>query len=182
MPLLKLENVSVNYGAIQAVRNISLEVQRGEIVTLIGANGAGKTTILCSISRMLKVREGSIHFDGKEITRICPGQGCPDGNRPVPRRKTGPGPPERPGQSRAGRLCPQGPPGDSAGYQSHVRSFSHPGQTGGAAGRNAFGRRTADACHGAGADEPSRSSCFSTSRAWGWPRSSCSIFSRSSKN
>ena len=72
MALLELKNLSVNYGAIQAVRSLDLEVQSGEVVTLIGANGAGKSTTLRAISRLLKPREGSIHFDGREITGQAP--------------------------------------------------------------------------------------------------------------
>ncbi len=72
MALLKLKNLSVNYGAIQAVRGLDLEVHSGEVVTLIGANGAGKSTALRAISRLLKVREGSIHFEGREITAQAP--------------------------------------------------------------------------------------------------------------
>jgi branched-chain amino acid transport system ATP-binding protein len=69
MALLELENLSINYGAIQAVRNLSLEVNEGEVVTLIGANGAGKTTTLRAVSRLLKLREGAIRFDGADITK-----------------------------------------------------------------------------------------------------------------
>jgi branched-chain amino acid transport system ATP-binding protein len=72
MALLELKNLGVNYGAIQAVRRLDLEVHSGEVVTLIGANGAGKTTTLRAISRLLKVREGSIYFDGREITGLAP--------------------------------------------------------------------------------------------------------------
>ncbi len=72
MALLELKNLSINYGAIQAVRCLDLEVNTGEVVTLIGANGAGKSTTLRAVSRLLKVREGSIHFDGREITRQAP--------------------------------------------------------------------------------------------------------------
>jgi branched-chain amino acid transport system ATP-binding protein len=72
MALLELKNLSVNYGAIQAVRGLDLEVHSGEVVTLIGANGAGKSTTLRAISRLLKVREGSIHFDGRDITGQAP--------------------------------------------------------------------------------------------------------------
>ena len=68
MALLELKNLSVNYGAIQAVRGLDLEVHSGEVVTLIGANGAGKSTTLRAISRLLKLREGSIYFDGRDIT------------------------------------------------------------------------------------------------------------------
>ena len=70
MPLLEIENLSVNYGAIQAVRDLSLHVEEGEIVTLIGANGAGKTTTLRAVSRMLRPVAGSVRFGGRDITRI----------------------------------------------------------------------------------------------------------------
>ena len=70
MPLLEIENLSVNYGAIQAVRGLSLHVDEGEVVTLIGANGAGKTTTLRAVSRMLRPVSGSIRFAGRDITRI----------------------------------------------------------------------------------------------------------------
>jgi branched-chain amino acid transport system ATP-binding protein len=72
MALLELKNLSINYGAIQAVRGLDLEVCAGEVVTLIGANGAGKSTTLRAVSRLLKVREGSIRFNGQEITRLAP--------------------------------------------------------------------------------------------------------------
>ena len=68
-PLLELKNLTLNYGGIQALENINLRVQPGEVVTLIGANGAGKTSTLRAISRINKIRAGSIHFDGREITR-----------------------------------------------------------------------------------------------------------------
>jgi branched-chain amino acid transport system ATP-binding protein len=70
--LLELKNLSINYGAIQAIRNLNLEVNAGEIVTLIGANGAGKSTTLRGVSRLLRSREGTIHFDGVDITRQAP--------------------------------------------------------------------------------------------------------------
>ncbi len=70
MPLLEIENLSVNYGAIQAVRGLSLHVEEGEIVTLIGANGAGKTTTLRAVSRMLRPVAGSVRFGGRDISRI----------------------------------------------------------------------------------------------------------------
>ncbi|AFD24194.1 ABC-type branched-chain amino acid transport system, ATPase component [Deinococcus gobiensis I-0] len=70
VPLLEIENLSVNYGAIQAVRGLSLHVEEGEIVTLIGANGAGKTTTLRAVSRMLRPVAGSVRFGGRDISRI----------------------------------------------------------------------------------------------------------------
>jgi len=65
--MLNLENVSVNYGAIEALTGISMHVDQGEVVTLIGANGAGKTTTLRTITGLLQPREGSIKFEGEEI-------------------------------------------------------------------------------------------------------------------
>ena len=67
--LLKLQDVSVSYGAIRALRNVNLEVCEGEIVTLIGANGAGKTSLLNSILGIHRAQSGIITFIGKNITR-----------------------------------------------------------------------------------------------------------------
>ena len=66
-PLLKVDNIHVYYGAIHAIKGISLEVNQGEIVTLIGANGAGKSTTLRTISGLLKPKEGTIAFEGNSI-------------------------------------------------------------------------------------------------------------------
>jgi len=70
--MLKIENLSVNYGAIQAIKNLSIEVKTGEIVTLIGANGAGKSTILKTISSLLRPVSGSIKFLDKELINLPP--------------------------------------------------------------------------------------------------------------
>jgi branched-chain amino acid transport system ATP-binding protein len=70
--ILRLEDVQTFYGSIQALKGISLEVRQGEIVTLIGANGAGKSTTLRSINGLNTPREGSIVFQGKNITRATP--------------------------------------------------------------------------------------------------------------
>jgi len=69
-PLLKLNQVSVYYGDFCAVRDITLEVRKGEIVSLIGANGAGKSTILNTIMGLTRPATGSIEFDGKRIDRL----------------------------------------------------------------------------------------------------------------
>ncbi len=69
-PLLSVKNIDVFYGAIHAIRNVSFDVNEGEIVTLIGANGAGKSTILKTISGLLRPKVGSIHFDGSDIAKI----------------------------------------------------------------------------------------------------------------
>ena len=64
MSMLKVENLSVHYGMIQAVRDVSFEVNEGEVVSLIGANGAGKTTILRTISGLVRPSAGKIEFLG----------------------------------------------------------------------------------------------------------------------
>jgi branched-chain amino acid transport system ATP-binding protein len=74
MSLLEIQNLSVNYGAIQALQQIDLVVNAGEIVTLIGANGAGKSTTLKAISRLVNPVSGRIFYEGREITNLPPHQ------------------------------------------------------------------------------------------------------------
>lgn len=68
--MLKVENLVVSYGMIEAIKGLSFEVNDGEIVTLIGANGAGKTTTMQTISGLLKPVSGSITLDGVELTKV----------------------------------------------------------------------------------------------------------------
>jgi branched-chain amino acid transport system ATP-binding protein len=70
--LLEVEDIHTYYGSIEALKGVSLSVDEGEIVTLIGSNGAGKSTTLRSISALSRAREGSIRFDGREISRLPP--------------------------------------------------------------------------------------------------------------
>ena len=86
--LLSVENLHVYYGAIHAVKDVSLHVQEGEIVTLIGANGAGKSTVLNTISGLLKPRSGKIQFMDHNVTGVAPNKivqtglvQCPEGRR-----------------------------------------------------------------------------------------------------
>ena len=67
--MLKVENLHVYYGMIHALKGISFEVNEGEVITLIGANGAGKTTTLHTISGLITPKEGSITFEGRDITK-----------------------------------------------------------------------------------------------------------------
>ncbi|MGB1249984.1 MAG: ABC transporter ATP-binding protein [Candidatus Promineifilaceae bacterium] len=67
--MLSLKNVNTYYGQIRALKDVTLHVDKGEIVALVGANGAGKTTLLNTISGLLQAKSGSIHFEGSEITR-----------------------------------------------------------------------------------------------------------------
>src|SRR4051795_4655624 len=90
--LLELADVEVRYGAITALRDVSLEVAEGEIVALLGANGAGKTTTLRTISGLHRPYAGHIRFEGKRIDGIPPHRICaigighvPEGRRIFPR-------------------------------------------------------------------------------------------------
>lgn len=89
--MLKLENVTVCYGATEAIKNVSMEVKDGELVTLIGANGAGKSTTLRAISGLEPVRSGRILFEGDPIQNASPQDiirlgiaHCPEGRRVFP--------------------------------------------------------------------------------------------------
>jgi len=70
--MLKVEGLDVYYGAVHALKGVSLRADAGEVVTLIGANGAGKTTLLRSISGLVPSRAGRVTFEGKDITRMPP--------------------------------------------------------------------------------------------------------------
>ncbi len=88
MSLLKVDDIHVYYGAIHAIKGVSFEVNEGEIVTLIGANGAGKSTTLNTVAGLLKPRSGSITFDGKNLATVPANKTvnlgmalCPEGRR-----------------------------------------------------------------------------------------------------
>ena len=88
LPLLKVNDIHVYYGAIHAIKGISLEVKEGEIVTLIGANGAGKSTTLNTIAGLMKPRQGSIAFAGMPVDGTAASKMvykglslCPEGRR-----------------------------------------------------------------------------------------------------
>jgi branched-chain amino acid transport system ATP-binding protein len=92
MAMLELQDVHVKYGAVEALKGVTLEVAEGEIVTLLGANGAGKSTTLRSISGLLRPASGRIVFDGKPLNTLPPhevvGIGIghvPEGRRVFPR-------------------------------------------------------------------------------------------------
>jgi branched-chain amino acid transport system ATP-binding protein len=89
--MLKLVDVSVSYGPIRALRGVTLHVGPGEIVALLGANGAGKTSLLRAVSRLVPLSSGSIRLQGNDISRLPPhrlaGLGlahCPEGRRVFP--------------------------------------------------------------------------------------------------
>jgi branched-chain amino acid transport system ATP-binding protein len=68
-PILSVENLTVSYGRVQAVRDVSFEAAPGSLVTLVGANGAGKSSVINAVSGMLRPRGGTITFEGRNITR-----------------------------------------------------------------------------------------------------------------
>ena len=70
MAMLEIKDIEVFYGVIQAIKGISFEVNEGEVIALIGANGAGKTTILHTITGLLSPKKGSVIFEGKDITKV----------------------------------------------------------------------------------------------------------------
>jgi branched-chain amino acid transport system ATP-binding protein len=92
MPLLEVKDIATHYGSIQALRGVSLTVEEGEVVTIIGSNGAGKSTTLRSISGLTPASSGEIIFDGEDITRLSaheiPSRGvalAPEGRHCFPR-------------------------------------------------------------------------------------------------
>lgn len=68
--MLKIENIQVYYGMINAIKGVSFEVNEGEVIALIGANGAGKTTILHTITGLVAPKSGHVYFEGKDLTKI----------------------------------------------------------------------------------------------------------------
>ncbi len=82
--MLKVENINVYYGAIHALKGISVDVKEGEIVTLIGANGAGKSTILRTISGLLRTKTGNVLFEGNSVASMAPEEIVKKGISQVP--------------------------------------------------------------------------------------------------
>ena len=82
--MLKVENINVYYGAIHALNGISVDVKEGEVVTLIGANGAGKSTILRTISGLLRTKTGNILFEGNSVASMAPEEIVKKGISQVP--------------------------------------------------------------------------------------------------
>lgn len=84
MAMLEIKDLEVFYGMIQAIKGVSFEVNEGEVIALIGANGAGKTTILQTITGMIPAKRGSIQFEGTDITKIAGHKIVPMGMAHVP--------------------------------------------------------------------------------------------------
>lgn len=82
--MLEVNNILVNYGAAPALWGVTLKVQPGELVCVVGPNGAGKTTLINAIAGMHRVREGSLHFNGQDITQLASHRFCEAGIAIVP--------------------------------------------------------------------------------------------------
>ena len=105
-PLLQVEDINVYYGAIHAIKGISFEVYPDEIVTLIGANGAGKSTTLNTIAGLLRPRSGRIILEGKDLATIPASRIVSQGMAHVPRGAAYLPADDRAGKSGNGRLHP----------------------------------------------------------------------------
>ncbi len=158
--MLILDEVHTYYGNIHALRGISLDVNQGEIVTLIGANGAGKTTTLKTISGLLHPRQGTVVFEGKDISRVAGPQARPERDRAGAGGPPDLLPPHRDGEPPDGGLHAE-VGGDQGGHRARLRALPAPEGAVEPEGRDALGRRAADARDrpgddGAAAGPPSR--------------------------
>ena len=152
--MLKLESVKVSYGAIQAVKGVSLEVRDGEVVTIIGANGAGKSTLLKAIVGLEPVAEGQVLIDGKDCTtvpghqRVGLGVAMSPEGRGVFADQT-----VRENLMLGAYSRKNGAAATEAAIEREFKRFPRLRGTPGPAVRNAVGRRAADAGDLARADE-----------------------------
>ena len=150
--VLQVENINVYYGSIHAVKDVSFHVEQGEVVTLIGANGAGKSTTLNTVAGLLRSRTGSVRFMDEELRHVpshkLVGRGMalvPEGRRIFQHMTV---------QENLdmGGYSPERRP--ERGHRERVRALPAAEGTAEAGGRDAVRRRAADAGHGPGADEP----------------------------
>ena len=107
--LLKLDDVHTYYGQIHALQGVTIEVKRGEIVTLIGANGAGKTTTLKTVCGLLHPRQGTVTFDGQDVSRTAAHDLVRAGHRACPGGSPDLLPADGPREPPDGRLHPRSP-------------------------------------------------------------------------
>ena len=184
--MLQVENLNVYYGAIHALQGISFNVEQGEIVTLIGANGAGKSTTLRTISGLLRSRTGSITLQGPGHLHGGRGKDRPDGHQPRSRGPQDLRSPFRAGKPHDGRLHPQRPGGDPADPGARLQELPPSQGAGHAVRRDALRRRAADAGHGPRAHEPAHPAppgraLHGLSAPSSWRRSSASSWRSTSR-
>ena len=153
-PLLSIADLSIHYGRVQALEHMNLEVRAGEVVTLIGANGAGKSTTLRSISRIVPVHRGRITFDGRDITAARPSDvvrlgiaQVPEGRRMLARQSVL-------DNLVLGAYTRTDGAEIEADVERQFARFPRARPAPPAAGRHAQRRRAADAGHRPRADEP----------------------------
>ena len=149
--ILELDKLSVNYGNIAAVKDLSLTVYEGEIVTLIGSNGAGKSTTLRTISGLLRPKSGTVTYQGKKLTGIPGPRGGQAGDLPFAR-----GPQDLPADDRLGepgprRIHPRRHRGHRPGSATGARAVPAAAGAHRPEGRHHVRRRAADARGGQGA-------------------------------
>ena len=131
--MLKIENIEVCYGFIKAIKGVSFEVEKGEIIALIGSNGAGKTTILHTITGLISPKSGKITFEGKDLTKTPAHKILGMGMAHVPEGR---------------RIFQELTVFENLKLGAYIRAFSAFEREKKSACRHAFGRRTADACNG----------------------------------
>ena len=179
--MLEVVDITVTYGPVEAVRDLSFKVKKGTVVTLIGPNGAGKTTTLNALSGLIPVRDGKILLDR---TRHHPDGLSPEGirrRRAGARRAPGPGRHDRARKPRARRLSEtQGGCGGRCG--AHGGAVFHPRGTATRPGGNAFGGRAADAGHRSRTHGSATPAAARQAVPRACPQGSCRRFSTSSGN
>ena len=143
-PILELEDVHTYYGSIHALKGISLEVHDGEIVTLLGANGAGKSTTLRSINGLNHPRQGSIRFEGRDITQVAAARDRQARDRAVARGPAALPAHDRDREPRDGRLPAHRQGRDQGGHGARLRALPAAAGAPRPEGRDDVGRRAAD--------------------------------------
>ena len=180
MALLEVNEIHAHYGAIEALKGVSLTVEEGEVVTLIGSNGAGKSTTLRAITGLTPASSGSVVIDGEDITRVpaheIVDRGIalsPEGRHCFPRMTVRE-------NLDLGAHRRRGDASVARGPRARVRAVPAPAGAREAEGRHDVRRRAADARDRPRADGHARGCCCSTSRRWASRRSSCSASTRRS--
>jgi branched-chain amino acid transport system ATP-binding protein len=150
--LLEVKNLDLFYGEAQALAGVSLEIRQGEIVSIIGANGAGKSSLVCTIAGLEHPRAGRIYFAGRDTTGLKPHEICNLGLGHIPEGRQ-----VFPSLTTINNLARRNPaPRPQQSETNHQRDFyivSKIGRTQKAACGDALGRRTADARHRPLSDE-----------------------------
>ena len=171
-PLLAVDGLTVAYGAVVAIRDVSLTVAPGEIVAALGPNGAGKTTLLRTLAGALKPQHGSVTFDGDALTGLSPETVVRRGVALVPEGRHVFGNLTVAENLTIGGIARKDRDGLRADTERWLARFPILGERANQTGRHALGRRAAAARDRAGADVTTRACSCSTNPPWAWRRSS----------